>query len=56
MSKLYVDINGNDKFDDLIDLYASTTKQWTQKGKFGANIFIDFINWLSSKKEGVEKK
>ncbi|CAI4060734.1 hypothetical protein SUVZ_05G0170 [Saccharomyces uvarum] len=56
LSKLYVDIDGNDKFDDLIDLYASTTKEWTQKGKFGANIFIDFINWLSSKKEGVEKK
>ncbi|CAI4038414.1 hypothetical protein SMKI_05G0230 [Saccharomyces mikatae IFO 1815] len=54
LSKLYVEIHGNDKLDELIDLYAATTKEWTNRGKFGANVFIDFINWLSSKKQNVE--
>lgn len=35
---------------DIIDLYAETMKQWASNGKFGPNIFIDFSNWLSSRK------
>ncbi|CAI5042820.1 BBT_HP_G0126380.mRNA.1.CDS.1 [Saccharomyces cerevisiae] len=56
LSKLYVEIGGNDKLDELIDLYTATTKEWMQKGKCGPNIFIDFINWLSSKKQTVMDK
>lgn len=37
--------------EKLIDLYCETTKKWMMKGKFGVNIFIDFYNWLSSKKQ-----
>lgn len=56
LSKICFEIGGNDKLDELIDLYTATTKEWMQKGKFGANVFIDFINWLSSKKQSVANK
>ena len=36
--------------EKLIDIYCETTKKWMRKGKFGVNVFIDFYNWLSSKK------
>lgn len=34
----------------IIDLYADTMKLWATAGKFGPNLFIDFSNWLSSRK------
>jgi len=37
--------------EELVDIYSQTTKKWMTKGKFGVNIFIDFYNWLSSKKQ-----
>lgn len=43
-----------DAFNELIDLYAETTKQWFQKGKFTSSLFTDFFNWLSSKKQNSE--
>lgn len=35
----------------MIDLYADTTKVWLLRGKFGANVFADFHNWLLSRKK-----
>lgn len=40
----------SDILNKLIDTYSETTKAWMAKGKFGANVFIDFFNWLASKK------
>ncbi|CAI4059790.1 DNA-directed DNA polymerase SKDI_05G0160 [Saccharomyces kudriavzevii IFO 1802] len=56
LSKLYFEIGGNNALDELIDLYAATTKEWMLKGKFSTNVFIDFTNWLSSKKQNVLDK
>ncbi|AGO11280.1 AaceriACR020Cp [[Ashbya] aceris (nom. inval.)] len=36
--------------EQLIDMYSTTMKHWNASGKFGPNFFIDFINWLASKK------
>ncbi|CCE64849.1 hypothetical protein TPHA_0J00250 [Tetrapisispora phaffii CBS 4417] len=38
-------------FEKLVDVYAATTKIWMQEGKYGAKIFVDFYNWLASKKQ-----
>lgn len=40
-------------YDQLIEVYAETTKKWMSEGKFGPNIFVDFYNWLSSKKQAT---
>ncbi|KAG0674860.1 DNA-directed DNA polymerase [Kluyveromyces marxianus] len=49
LAKLYVTYDG--PIDELIDLYAETSKVWMKKGKFAVNFFIDFANWLQSKRE-----
>lgn len=41
-------------YGQLIDLYSETMKQWAFKGKFGPNVFIDFLNWLSSRKQTTQ--
>ena len=41
----------NDITNELVDIYSETTKAWITKGKFGVNVFIDFFNWLASKKQ-----
>ncbi|AQZ15278.1 POL5 (YEL055C) [Zygosaccharomyces parabailii] len=42
-------------YDKLIDLYANTSKQWMMNGKFGPHVFIDFQNWLFSKKKALKE-
>ena len=37
-------------YNELIDLYASTTKKWRTSGSFGINVFIEFLNWLDTRK------
>ncbi|CCF60640.1 hypothetical protein KAFR_0L00330 [Kazachstania africana CBS 2517] len=53
LSKLLLLVS-NDKeeaYGKIVDIYSETTKKWVLKdSKFGSNIFIDFYNWLSSKK------
>lgn len=55
LGKILVDSAEEDKkteaFNELIDLYGETTKKWMTKGKFTTSIFIDFLNWLSSKRQ-----
>lgn len=46
--------DSNAVYSQLIDLYSETMKQWTFKGKFGPNVFIDFLNWLSSRKQTTQ--
>ncbi|AEY95538.1 FACR020Cp [Eremothecium gossypii FDAG1] len=36
--------------EQVIGIYSTTMKHWNVSGKFGPNFFIDFINWLASKK------
>lgn len=43
--------HGNIPYNKMIDLYANTSKQWMASGKFGPNFFIDFQNWLFSRKK-----
>ena len=40
----------DDAYNELIDLYASTTKKWRTSGNFGINVFIEFLNWLDTRK------
>lgn len=59
MSKILVEnVEENkqvDAFNDIIDLYTETTKQWLKKGKFTSSLFGDFFNWLSSKRQNSEQ-
>ncbi|SMN22953.1 similar to Saccharomyces cerevisiae YEL055C POL5 DNA Polymerase phi [Maudiozyma saulgeensis] len=54
LGKILLENNKGDSssviLEELVDIYCQTTKKWMVKGKFGVNIFIDFYNWLSSKK------
>lgn len=38
-------------FENLVDTYSSTVKEWLKDSKFPHTIFIDFINWLAAKKQ-----
>lgn len=53
LSKLLVEKNDDkqETYDKIIDIYANTVKQWLTQGKVGVTPFIDFINWLSSKRQ-----
>lgn len=53
LSKILVENDTTDKetYEKLIDMYAGTMKKWLTEGKVGVNPFIDFINWLSSKRQ-----
>ncbi|SCW01493.1 LAFE_0E00848g1_1 [Lachancea fermentati] len=56
LSKLIVDMSTDDNgYDQLIDLYTKTLKSWLLEGKFGVSIFLDFMNWLDSKKQNRHK-
>ncbi|CCK70365.1 DNA-directed DNA polymerase KNAG_0E00970 [Huiozyma naganishii CBS 8797] len=37
--------------NEVIDIYAETTKKWMDKKKFPTSVFFDFYNWLSSKRQ-----
>ncbi|CAR28288.1 ZYRO0F00440p [Zygosaccharomyces rouxii] len=54
LGKVLVENNSEDpaiSYGQMIDLYADTTKEWLLIGKFGANVFADFHNWLLSRKK-----
>ncbi|GAV54697.1 hypothetical protein ZYGR_0AS00190 [Zygosaccharomyces rouxii] len=54
LGKVLVENNSEDPnvpYGQMIDLYAETTKEWLSRGKFGANVFSDFHNWLLSRKK-----
>ncbi|AMD20168.1 HCR018Wp [Eremothecium sinecaudum] len=42
--------NNESSYASLIDIYAESMKNWVSNGKFGRSFFIDFVNWLESKK------
>ncbi|CAH00203.1 DNA-directed DNA polymerase [Kluyveromyces lactis] len=48
LSKLYLSSGGS--HENLIDLYADTSKAWMKDGKCTVNFFIDFSNWLQTKR------
>ncbi|SCU81930.1 LAMI_0B08262g1_1 [Lachancea mirantina] len=57
LSKILVELFPEDEtFLFLIQLYQTTTREWFFKGKFGAHIIVDFINWLAVKKSTMDKK
>lgn len=41
-------------YDQLIDVYSNTAKEWMKRGKFTTTVFIDFFNWLSSKRQTTQ--
>lgn len=54
LGKVLLESNSEDPghvYERMIDIYADTTKQWMVRGKFGANVFSDFHNWLLSRKK-----
>ncbi|KAL3235268.1 rDNA transcriptional regulator POL5 [Nakaseomyces bracarensis] len=38
-------------FENLVDTYSSTIKEWLKESKFPHTIFLDFVNWLAAKKQ-----
>lgn len=55
LSKIFTEIKSdNSVFDELIEIYSKSMKDWLIKGHFGTTFFIDFINWLSAKKTNFE--
>ncbi|CDO93434.1 unnamed protein product [Kluyveromyces dobzhanskii CBS 2104] len=43
-------LSNSGSYETLIDLYAETSKAWMKEGKFTVNFFIDFSNWLQTKR------
>ena len=39
-------------YETLVDTYSTTIKEWLKDTKFPHSIFLDFVNWLASKKQG----
>ncbi|EDO18093.1 hypothetical protein Kpol_1045p80 [Vanderwaltozyma polyspora DSM 70294] len=57
LSKLLIETTNADErsyaFSQLIDIYGELSKKWLLKGRFGPIVFMDFYNWLNSKKNSA---
>ncbi|SCU79661.1 LANO_0A07074g1_1 [Lachancea nothofagi CBS 11611] len=52
LAKLLIEISPSMvTYTALLEIYNKTLNEWFKTGKFGVSVFIEFLNWLSIKKQ-----